>query len=86
MRHPWGTFSSLARRASHQWGTTAAERALPFPCDVLALVADSVQGRSNLERMATSVRPQPVRDVLQLHAWNEEDHPNRVCSPDGEQG
>ncbi|MEO8183637.1 MAG: hypothetical protein ABI895_32805 [Deltaproteobacteria bacterium] len=37
-----GSFPSLARRASREWGTAAAERALPFPCDALAREADAV--------------------------------------------
>jgi hypothetical protein len=33
---------SRAGRLSHEWGTTAAERALPFPCDALAREGDDV--------------------------------------------
>lgn len=34
-------FASRVRRASREWGTTAAERALQFPCDALALETDA---------------------------------------------
>jgi hypothetical protein len=37
-----GTLSSLVRGASIEWGTTAAERGQPFPCDALALDADAI--------------------------------------------
>jgi hypothetical protein len=37
-----GTLLSLASRVSHEWGTTAAERALPFACDELAREGDDV--------------------------------------------
>jgi hypothetical protein len=53
-----GTFASLARRASLEWGTTAAERALPFPCDALALNGDAVlfRGASVNARVSTVYR------------------------------
>lgn len=35
-------FACGLRRASREWGTTAAERALRFPCDAFALEADEV--------------------------------------------
>jgi hypothetical protein len=38
---PLSTFFSLAGRASREWGTTADERALRFPCDELALEGDA---------------------------------------------
>jgi hypothetical protein len=37
-----GTLSSRAGRLSHEWGTTAVERALRFPCDELAREGDDV--------------------------------------------
>jgi hypothetical protein len=39
-RVPVDTFSSRAFRTSRQWGTTAAERELQFPCDALASEGD----------------------------------------------
>jgi hypothetical protein len=36
------TFLSLTRSGGRQWGTTAAERSLAFPCDELALEGDAV--------------------------------------------
>jgi hypothetical protein len=38
---PVDNFSSRARRASREWGTTAEERALQFPCDALAVEGDA---------------------------------------------
>jgi hypothetical protein len=51
-----GTWASRARRASREWGTTAAERALPFPCDALALESDTVLFRGvSVNAPATTV-------------------------------